>query len=122
MDLVLFFRQSFVKGILGILLIAMFAIKSCDVFVHCYTSHNKSLSADNPAENEKSAGDENHDFAEKSFEKNGKKLYSCFDNAISFKAVIWVISLSGPVHFYSFKLFTEHFREILTPPPDLFLA
>jgi hypothetical protein len=121
-DLVSFLRRTSVKGILGILLIAMFAVKSCDVFVHYYTSHSKSASADNPAENEKNSGDENRDLAEKNFEKSGKKLYSCFDNAILFNSVIWVTSLSGSEHVYSFSFFKEHFREILTPPPDAFLV
>ena len=119
MQLVRFLRKSAIKGTLGMLLITVFAIKCCDLFIDCYVAYNKSISVKNIADNnDDNPNDENRDVNEDCFEKSEKKLYSCFDNAISFKSLTWVTPLSVHWYVYSFSIFTEPLRVVLTPPPN----
>ncbi|RYY37083.1 MAG: hypothetical protein EOP46_04035 [Sphingobacteriaceae bacterium] len=116
MQLVIFLRNSSLKGFLGILLITVFTLKSCDLFIDYYSAFNKSVAVEDPA------GDESRDISEDCFEKSAKKLYSCFENPINFRSITWVTPLSIHWCVYSFSIFKEPLRVVLTPPPNHFLA
>jgi len=110
-QLLSFLRRTYVKGFLQILLIAVFTIKSCDTFIEYYSSLHKS-------EVENLAGDESSDVSEENFEKLAKKVYSCFEFTTSFRPFTSIIPLSTPWCVYSFSIFAEPLRVVLTPPPN----
>ncbi|MBL4675163.1 MAG: hypothetical protein JKY70_03000, partial [Mucilaginibacter sp.] len=69
MQLVRFLRRSSICGLLGMLLITVFTIKSCDLFIdHYVASHQKCVSADNPADDDSTTGSESKTMGEDSFE------------------------------------------------------
>lgn len=114
--LVNFLRNSSLKVLLGILLITMFTIKSCDLFIDYYSAYHKSFSAENTTD------DDNNDMSEDCFEKSAKKLYSRIDYGVNFIAVTWITPISIHWDVYSFSIFTEPLRVVLTPPPNQFRA
>ncbi|MCC8407843.1 hypothetical protein LJ707_02810 [Mucilaginibacter sp. UR6-1] len=93
------------------LLIAVFALKSCDMFIGYYSTL-KSYAVEK-------AEDENSNPSENSFDKSNKKLYSCFEYGINFNAFTWVTRLQSHFFVYSFSIFKEPLRDVLTPPPNL---
>lgn len=100
------------------LLIAVFAMKSCDLFIDHYIAHHKSVSVENPGDDDSTSGNESKGMGEDSFEKSAKKLYSCFENPIFFRSLTWATPLSIHWDIYSFSIFTEPLRVVLTPPPN----
>ncbi|OJW13277.1 MAG: hypothetical protein C0154_04070 [Mucilaginibacter sp.] len=113
MRIINFLRRTPVKGILGLLLITVLAVKSCDLFIDHYFAFSKAVSVEN------STDDNHHCTGEDSFEKSTKKLYSCFGSTDLFPSFTWVTALSVHWDVYSFSIFTEPLRVVLTPPPNL---
>ena len=107
-------RRSYFKGVLQVMLIAVFAIKSCDLLIDYYSAHNKSVAVENVADE-----DTSNDVSEDCFEKIDKKLYSNFEHNFSFISVTWINPLPILISVYSFSIFKEPLRVVLTPPPNL---
>jgi hypothetical protein len=112
MQLVNILRNQSLRGLLGILLIAVFTIKSCDLFIGYYTSAMKACTV------EKAEDESNSNPSENSFDKSSKKIYSCFEYGINFNAFTWVTRLQNNFFVYSFSIFKEPLRDVLTPPPN----
>lgn len=108
-----YFRKGYLRSILQIMLIALFAVKSCDVLISYYSAQNKAAMIENIADD-----DSSNDVSEDSFEKIDKKLYSGFENSFSFSSYHWVKHLPTPKYAYSFSIFKEPLRVVLTPPPN----
>lgn len=118
MQLVRFLRRPSICGLLGMLLITVFVIKSCDLFID-HVAHHKSVSVQNPGDDDSTTGSESKAIGEDSFEKSAKKLYSCFENPTFFRSLTWAAPLSVHWDIYVFGIFTEPLRVVLTPPPNL---
>ncbi|QHS63461.1 hypothetical protein [Chitinophaga agri] len=99
-----------IKGVIWILLITVFAVKSCDFFIH-YGSSFKAYDIEN-------AGDEapTPDKGEDCF-KSVKKIFSYFGDDI-LSNINWAAPLSTQWCVYSFFIFKEPLRDVLTPPPN----
>lgn len=95
------------------MLIALFAIKSCDLLISCYSAQNKAAMVEKIADE-----DSSNDVSEDSFEKIDKKLYSGFENGFSLSLTSYVKHVPSPISIYSFSIFTEPLRVVLTPPPN----
>ncbi|WP_454802410.1 hypothetical protein [Mucilaginibacter phyllosphaerae] len=100
----------------------MSSFKSCDLLIDYYFSYQKSFSIEKFAKDNSQANDEDNAVGEDSFEKSAKKFYSCFENGISFSSVTWATHLSTHWCIYSFSIFTEPLRVVLTPPPNYHLV
>ncbi|PJJ79784.1 hypothetical protein [Mucilaginibacter auburnensis] len=107
-----YFRKGYLRSVLQIMLIALFAIKSCDLLISYYSAQNKAAMIENIAD------DDSNDVSEDSFEKIDKKLYSGFETSFSFSSLQWVKHLPAPKCLYSFSIFKEPLRVVLTPPPN----
>ncbi len=105
-------RNGYVKTFLGLLLIAVLALKSCDLFIGYYKTVSKSYVVEK-AEDESS----NHQ-SENCFEKAEKKLYSCYEYGYHFNALTHLVPVSPAYGVYSFSIFKEPLRDVLTPPPN----
>lgn len=96
-----------------IMLIALFAIKSCDLLISCYSAQNKAAMVEKIADE-----DSRNDVSEDSVEKIDKKLYSGTDNSFSLSLFAYVKHLPSLISVYSFSVFTEPLRVVITPPPN----
>ncbi len=108
-----YFRKGYLRSMLQIMLIALFAIKSCDLLVSFYSVQNKQALVEKIAED-----DSSNDVNEDSFEKIDKTLYSGFKTIISFLPHQWEKHLPASNFIYSFSIFKEPLRVVLTPPPN----
>jgi hypothetical protein len=99
-------RKSSIKGIVWMLL-AVFTIKSCDFFIDSAFKYHKIEAADDET-------DTNEDCV-----KTAKKLFSFVDDESEFlTASSRTTSLSIHWSVYSFIIFKEPLRDVLTPPPN----
>ena len=108
-----YLRTGYLKIILQLLLIAVFAVKSCDLLINYYAAQNKAALTEQLADE-----DSSNDVSEESFEKIDKKLYSGFENSFSYLSFTWVKHVPSPKFIYSFSVFKEPLRVVLTPPPN----
>lgn len=90
------------------LFITVFTIKCCDLFTVF-----KSYDIENIDE-ETSPLDASEDCCK----KNAKNLFPFFENDTSFTTVAWANPLSIYWYVYSFMIFKEPLRDVLTPPPN----
>ena len=100
-----------IKRILAILLITVFALKTCDLYISYYTTFNKSYEVEKTE-------DESRDLSENSLDKTGKKLFSSFDYDLYHSSSVLTSDLSNHISFYSISSFNEPHRVVLTPPPN----
>jgi hypothetical protein len=104
-------RNSSTKGIIWMLLVVVFTVKSCDFLIDYYTAF-KSYNVENASDET-----ENRDMNEGCFEKNAKKLFSFSEDGLSEAGEAWAAPLSTHWSIYSFSIFKEPLRDVLTPPP-----
>ncbi|WP_147320096.1 hypothetical protein [Chitinophaga silvisoli] len=105
-------RNSSLKGIIWLLLVTVFTVGVCD---YLYTYY-KSYIIEN-ASDEAPFGD----FGDSCVKKGGKKLFSFYEDGLSFCIPTRTFPLSVHWGTYSFSIFKEPLRDVLTPPPLLFI-
>ncbi len=108
-----YFRNGYLRSILQIMLIALFAVKSCDLLISYYSAQNKAAMVEKMAEE-----DSSNDVSQDSFEKIDKKLYSGVEMGFSILSFTQIKHIPAPISIYSFSIFTEPLRVVLTPPPN----
>ncbi|MCD8740790.1 hypothetical protein LT679_09280 [Mucilaginibacter roseus] len=105
-------RNGYFKTFLGLLLIAVLALKSCDLFIGYYKNVSKSYAV------EKTEDESNNPQGENSFDKADKKMYSCYEYSYIYNVLHHIIPVSPVYGVYSFSIFKEPLRDVLTPPPN----
>jgi len=105
-------RDSSLKGIIWLLLITVFTVGACDYLYAFYKSYNiENVSDEAPI----------GDFGDNCVKKGGKELFSFYEDGLSFSTLTWASPLSVHWETYSFSIFKEPLRDVLTPPPLLFI-
>lgn len=112
MQMAKFFRKIHTRRIIGLLLIAVLTVKSCDLLIDHYFAFNKAFSLEN------STDDNHHCIGEDNLEKSTKKLYSYFYSPDLFQSPARTMAVSIHWDIYSLSIFTEPLRVVLTPPPN----
>lgn len=93
------------------LLMTVFTVKSCEFLIDYYTAY-KSCDIENTNNDETRGPDTNEDC----FNKSAKKLFSYFENDLNV-TVTWATPPSTFRCVYSYTIFKEPLRDVLTPPP-----
>lgn len=107
-------KSKSIKGIIGLLLITVFTVGAGDFIFNLY-KYYKSYNIEN-ASDEAPFGD----FGDTCVKKGSKKLFSYYEDGLSFYIVTRALPLSVHWGTYSFSIFKEPLRDVLTPPPLLF--
>jgi hypothetical protein len=105
-------RKSSLKGIIWLLLVTVFTVGICDYLYTYYKSYIIEHTSD-----EAPLGD----FGDSCVKKGGKKLFSFCEDGLGFFAPARTFPLSVHWGTYSFSIFKEPLRDVLTPPPLLFI-
>jgi hypothetical protein len=104
-------RGSSTRGIIWMLFFVAFTVKSCDFFF-TYRSTFKCYNVENP-------DDETSDGCVK---KGDKKFFSITENGITVTTIPCAKPVSVHWSIYSFSIFKEPLRDVLTPPPNNLFA
>jgi hypothetical protein len=106
-------RDSSMKSVVWMLLLTVFTIKSCD-FLLSYYPTLLSYNIEDDTNEETQSGDTNDDCLKES----AKKLFPFSEDNEGYTSLTWHTSLSIHWCIYSFTIFKEPLRDVLTPPPN----
>lgn len=111
-------RNSLLKGIIWALIITVFAVRSGGFIIDCCAAF-KCIDLENAETNDQAATD---DFDDSCFGKTAKKLFPFFENGTHASTIPWAAPMSVHWCVYSFSIFKEPLRDVLTPPPNFLSA
>ncbi|QXV64504.1 hypothetical protein INP83_15585 [Mucilaginibacter sp. 21P] len=112
-------KRSLIFRSLGLLLVIVFLAKSCDLFIEQCVAHHSAFASEKSMDGDNRLNNDSKSSAEDGFEKGSKKSYSYFNYQITFSSLSRIITSSIPWEPYSFGIFTEPLKVVLTPPPNV---